>query len=217
MIGNVPGNYASREHPVRIGVESRARIEGASEEMMTRMKMGNEEYRALFLDCHDWSLVWNERVGAIQAAMRKELSAGPGSGLGSGSGLLMTNLVQILIRRTETRYGVSGGEHVALLVTLSTGCLLIDATHNQFDLPMAVCNNRLAVESGYRAVWAAMQTYIGFGRSREQAVQNWMEFLRTKPFMEHVFNGNIRYLAGNHDFRSSTSMHAEMRSELGGR
>ncbi len=211
MIGNVPGNYASREHPVRIGVELRAKIEGATDSMMSWMKSGRAEYRASFLDCHDWSLLWHEKVEALQGVMRRELSAG------SGGGFLLTNQVQILIRRTETPYGVSGGEHVALLVTLRTGCLLIDHTHNQFDLPMAICNDREAVESQHSAVWAAMQTYIGFGRSREEVIQNWMEFLRGKPFLRQVFNGNIRYLAGNHDFASATSMLAEMRNERGGR
>ncbi len=136
-----------------------------------------------FLDCHHWTGVWVNRVDEIEKGLSR-LKIAPPFGV---------QQIQINFLRTDTEEGVSGGEHVALLVNLRSCWLLIDHTHNQFDLPKELLRDLTAIQARYRAVWETMETYVGQEKGMESVIAKWLVFLQGKPFLRQVHNSGIKY------------------------
>lgn len=161
----------------------------------------------MFLDCHDWTAKWVERINDMYRTLRTKAVAGVSFPTPS------MQQVQIEFRRIETSADVSGGEHVALIVDMSGYFLLIDHTHNQFNLPIDVYRQRQLVCKKHPLIWYAMVTFFQVGSTREDVLGAWMNFLRTKKYVATVSNEPIRYYGANYDFRSAGAIAAEIRRQ----
>jgi hypothetical protein len=175
--------------------------------LMTYMKSPNSA-RLRFLDCHDWSEEWVEVLKRIRNRIGHAAA---------GFSDADAQYVQIGIRRTDTPAAVSGGEHVAVVVPLREGCLLIDHTHNQFDLPKDVYPDRERVQQQANSVWNTLQTHIEILPTREIVVAEWINFLRCKTYLQTVNAEDIRYIPGKQKFDSALSMRQDVQRERSGK
>ena len=162
----------------------------AAEVLMQYMKSSRSDGLG-FLDCHDWTAKWVEKIDDI----RRKLTA-----KGFPSVLIEMHQVQVHFLRKETPSGVSGGEHVALIVLLKDCCLLIDHTHNQFDVPIEVVKDRAAIQAHHSVIYQGMETYIGHEKTLEAAIVKWLAFLGGKSKIREVQRSGLRYYPPAHRF-----------------
>lgn len=200
--------YPSKEHPVMRGDNAgMVGIAKSANSLMEYMKSPRSDFEARFLDCHDWTKKWVGRIKFIY--QRLHASGVPGVGCNTPQ---MYQLQIGVLRRD----GASEGEHVALLVVLPSGCLLIDHTHQQFGLPIGVHGDRNQVRDHFQAVWNDLHTHIVSHPKVEGAVVRWVAFLQRKQYVLQVFLDDIRYLPDNHEFNSAAAIAAELRRERRG-
>ena len=144
-----------------------------------------------FLDCHDWTAKWTERIDDIKRKLVYQ---------GYPSAQVIMYQVQVHFLRKETADGVSGGEHVALAVLLKDCCLLIDHTHNQFDVPIGVVKDKAAIQAHHAAIYQNMETYIGHENTLEAAIVKWLALLQGKTKIREVQRSGLRYYSPEHRF-----------------